>query len=166
MSTPFDLHVLSTPPAFILSQDQTLNKMVSKEPKLFKSLYWSSIQASKKFTVVLQAKLVWTTKSKFGASCLSRCLIYKVHTALQRREFILPHRFDLVKSFFQFFSNFSALRSARRASPSSAALAGDLISLPYLSSLVKNFFRTVRWFSFSHSSSLLISVSTVSRQLW
>ena len=23
---PFDLHVLSTPPAFVLSQDQTLNK--------------------------------------------------------------------------------------------------------------------------------------------
>ena len=29
--TPFDLHVLSTPPAFVLSQDQTLNKMVSKQ---------------------------------------------------------------------------------------------------------------------------------------
>ena len=29
---PFDLHVLSMPPAFILSQDQTLNKMVSKRP--------------------------------------------------------------------------------------------------------------------------------------
>ena len=27
--TPFDLHVLSTPPAFILSQDQTLNLFVS-----------------------------------------------------------------------------------------------------------------------------------------
>ena len=25
----FDLHVLGTPPAFVLSQDQTLNKMVS-----------------------------------------------------------------------------------------------------------------------------------------
>jgi hypothetical protein len=25
---PFDLHVLSTPPAFILSQDQTLRKKV------------------------------------------------------------------------------------------------------------------------------------------
>ncbi len=24
LSTPFDLHVLSTPPAFVLSQDQTL----------------------------------------------------------------------------------------------------------------------------------------------
>ena len=34
----FDLHVLSTPPAFVLSQDQTLNKMVSKKPKLLKSL--------------------------------------------------------------------------------------------------------------------------------
>ena len=29
--TPFDLHVLGAPPAFVLSQDQTLNKMVSKE---------------------------------------------------------------------------------------------------------------------------------------
>ena len=77
---------------------------------------------------------------QFGASCLSRCLIYKVHTALQRREFILPHRFGLVKSFLKFFQTFSALRSAWRASPLSIALAGDLISLPYLSSLVKNFF--------------------------
>ena len=38
---PFDLHVLSTPPAFILSQDQTLNKMVSKQrlSPLFKSIH-------------------------------------------------------------------------------------------------------------------------------
>ena len=28
MMTPFDLHVLSTPPAFILSQDQTLEKIL------------------------------------------------------------------------------------------------------------------------------------------
>ena len=26
-STPFDLHVLGTPPAFVLSQDQTLKKL-------------------------------------------------------------------------------------------------------------------------------------------
>ena len=26
LATPFDLHVLSTPPAFVLSQDQTLRK--------------------------------------------------------------------------------------------------------------------------------------------
>ena len=35
----FDLHVLGTPPAFVLSQDQTLNKMVSKQPKLLKSFH-------------------------------------------------------------------------------------------------------------------------------
>ena len=35
---PFDLHVLSTPPAFVLSQDQTLNKMVSKQLSLLKPL--------------------------------------------------------------------------------------------------------------------------------
>ena len=28
--TPFDLHVLGTPPAFVLSQDQTLNKWYLK----------------------------------------------------------------------------------------------------------------------------------------
>ena len=65
---------------------------------------------------------------------------------MQRREFILPHRFDLVKGFFKFFKLFSALRSARQASPYFVVLAGDLISLPHLGSLVKNFFRTVRWF--------------------
>ena len=44
--TPFDLHVLSTPPAFILSQDQTLYKMVSKELSLFKSFIESFIMTS------------------------------------------------------------------------------------------------------------------------
>ncbi len=31
----FDLHVLSTPPAFVLSQDQTLRNNLSKNPKVF-----------------------------------------------------------------------------------------------------------------------------------
>ena len=33
-SSPFDLHVLSTPPAFVLSQDQTLRKcLIARQPK-------------------------------------------------------------------------------------------------------------------------------------
>ena len=76
---------------------------------------------------------------------------------------ILPHHFDLVKSFFKVFSNFfQLLRSARQASPCFVTLTGDSISLPYLSLLVKNFFRTVRWFLFSHSSSLLIWKTSLS----
>ena len=39
--SPFDLHVLSTPPAFILSQDQTLNKMVSKRSRAQTNLFRS-----------------------------------------------------------------------------------------------------------------------------
>lgn len=32
LASPFDLHVLSTPPAFILSQDQTLHKKMMHDP--------------------------------------------------------------------------------------------------------------------------------------
>ena len=34
MNFPLDLHVLGTPPAFILSQDQTLKKIVSQDFRL------------------------------------------------------------------------------------------------------------------------------------
>ena len=36
---PFDLHVLGTPPAFVLSQDQTLQNLVSNQLSLFKSYF-------------------------------------------------------------------------------------------------------------------------------
>ncbi|SIP67583.1 conserved hypothetical protein [Mycobacterium tuberculosis] len=40
---PFDLHVLSTPPAFVLSQDQTLqtkpkHSLWKREPKVFRNI--------------------------------------------------------------------------------------------------------------------------------
>ena len=39
-SNPFDLHVLGTPPAFVLSQDQTLREDIS-EPFVAQSIaYW------------------------------------------------------------------------------------------------------------------------------
>ena len=34
VGNPFDLHVLSTPPAFVLSQNQTLRKNLEPEPLL------------------------------------------------------------------------------------------------------------------------------------
>ena len=44
INTPFDLHVLSTPPAFVLSQDQTLQKNYFSKNRLalnylFKEIY-------------------------------------------------------------------------------------------------------------------------------
>ena len=110
MSTPFDLHVLSTPPAFILSQDQTLNKMVSKEPKFFKSSYRSLIHSFKeiKSRAFFQALLVRRTSRPFWCFVfLSRCLIYKVHAPVSRSAdvlFILALPDSFVKNFFQVFS--------------------------------------------------------------
>ena len=43
INTPFDLHVLSTPPAFVLSQDQTLQKII------FRRTDWLLIICLKKF---------------------------------------------------------------------------------------------------------------------
>ena len=63
---------------------------------------------------VVQNKLLsklFETTNPSGASCLSRCLIYKVHTAHQRRAFILPHLFSFVKYFFEFFQILFALVS-------------------------------------------------------
>ena len=110
MSTPFDLHVLSTPPAFILSQDQTLNKMVSKEPQFFKSSYRSLIHSFKeiKSRAFFQALLVRRTSRPFWCFVfLSRCLIYKVHAPFSRSAdvlFILALPDSFVKNFFQVFS--------------------------------------------------------------
>ena len=38
LNFPFDLHVLGTPPAFVLSQDQTLNSWYLSRPKAVKTL--------------------------------------------------------------------------------------------------------------------------------
>ena len=56
MSSPFDLHVLSTPPAFVLSQDQTLYKMVSKRTVVRSNLH-RAICHSFIFIVTSSAKL-------------------------------------------------------------------------------------------------------------
>ena len=75
-------------------------------------------------------------------SCLSRCLIYKVHTALLRRLSRIPHRFSFVKNFFRAFSNsFAALSSAGSTFAAPAALSDSLLRIPHSLPLVKNFFR-------------------------
>ena len=75
------------------------------------------IPASKKFNGCLQAKSLFTTKSKSGASCLSRCLIYKVHTALSGGSLSYHTVFVLSRTFFRFFNLFSFSQTPRRAAP-------------------------------------------------
>ena len=67
---------------------------------------------------------------------VSRCLIYKVHSAVSR-AFIVSHQVSFVKNFFQILSNF--LWSARRFAVSRSA--ANSFSLAHLHPFVKNFFR-------------------------
>ena len=60
---------------------------------------------------------MFTTKSKSGASCLLRCLIYKVHTALSGGSLSYHTVFVLSRTFFRFFNLFSFSQTPRRAAP-------------------------------------------------
>ena len=84
---------------------------------------------------------MFTTKSKSGASCLSRCLIYKVHTALSGGSLSYHTVFVLSRTFFRFF-NLLFSQTPRRAAPYLlAASAGDSLIVSLLFRSVKNFFQ-------------------------
>ena len=119
---PFDLHVLSTPPAFILSQDQTLNKMVFKQLCCSNQSYWSFPLLQNlnwRCPNKLLAKLTLSTNPS-GASCLSRCLIYKVHAArVQRRALSYHTSSPLSRTFFDLFDLFLFLNLSFLVAPRS-----------------------------------------------
>ncbi|MDB7922787.1 hypothetical protein, partial [Flavonifractor plautii] len=102
---------------FILSQDQTLNKMVSKE-RLRSSNHLIEAQfiASKKSIQEPSSsslRLLRRTSRPFWCFVfLSRCLIYKVHAPVSFSAdvlFILALTLSLVKNFFQTFLRFFSL---------------------------------------------------------
>ena len=114
----FDLHVLSTPPAFVLSQDQTLYKMVSKRLSPFKSnhrviyhdfIYFYFIVAAfgridyGLFTHNFVASLV--KSSLRWCFLFSRCLIYKVHVPQAEHSLLYQAQFFLSSTFFKSFSD-------------------------------------------------------------
>ena len=104
-SASFDLHVLSTPPAFILSQDQTLVKSVC---------FQSRITTSNSFLTLLflvhlsDVRLNFSLYRNFQVLILViYCLIINVLLFLLSCDssFRLSHRLELVNNFFKFFQN-------------------------------------------------------------
>ena len=100
---PFDLHVLSTPPAFILSQDQTL---------MFWSLAKGWTLALPFFTVLLGFLLLNSLIFLLEfqgciAVCLSRCTgtppygaCHSCRPLITGDSYILSFRFTVVNAFF------------------------------------------------------------------
>ena len=98
-------------------------------------------QASKKFYGRLTSFFQSFKKQPIhsGASCLSRCLIYKVHTALCGGLLSYHIVFSLSRTFFKFFQTFFVL-SFRLHAPW-RCLADSSIRLPHSVSFVKHFFQ-------------------------
>ena len=98
--TPFDLHVLGTPLAFILSQDQTLS-------------YISQKMIQFKFASFSLRFFSFLDLLDFVRSSLKTLRIFKVHYVIQFSRFILlslgdsllilPHLLPFVNPFFKLF---------------------------------------------------------------
>ena len=62
---PFDLHVLSTPPAFVLSQDQTLHKKISEQKSETGREKPETQQKNKPPQTTQQCSLCWRPKNYY-----------------------------------------------------------------------------------------------------
>ena len=124
MLSPFDLHVLGTPPAFILSQDQTLmlkslklfkkpSCQMSGFPVLFSGLLslgfvlWNSFRSALplSWSGIFRVALLFICQG----SVLFKC--FRISLLLLSDNFdILPHLFFVVNTFLKLFSfSFAAL---------------------------------------------------------
>ena len=78
-NSPFDLHVLSTPPAFVLSQDQTLHKSFMEKPiwlfLLFRNYMTWSVSVSRNVT----RTFIWFVVIQFSRFLLSFDSFYSLH---------------------------------------------------------------------------------------
>ena len=117
-SASFDLHVLGTPPAFILSQDQTLNILyLSGTFVPIKSI--EAFQLSKESFVFSDF-----LKEPFSGAYLHKlflhCSIFKVHSLAPFRDsLIILARFrKLVKRFLKFFEFLFTISCQFLGSPS------------------------------------------------
>ena len=126
----FDLHVLSTPPAFVLSQDQTLYKLyLNGHSRL--NLYRAICHSFKNFLYLVPRVIDLTPLPQvlvalFSAPvwCFSflRCLIYKVHAPLAEQFYYtalcLPCQ-ALISTFSKFFLRSRLPFRSRRLSTTS-----------------------------------------------
>ncbi len=102
-SASFDLHVLGTPPAFILSQDQTLNI-------LYLNGTFVPIKSIEAFQLSKESFCLFRLfKEPFSGAYLHKlflhCSIFKVHSLAPFRDssISLTHFLGLVKRFFEIF---------------------------------------------------------------
>ena len=104
--TPFDLHVLGTPPAFVLSQDQTLKKLYLKRfhasNHFLNNRFW---QLTQEFSLAV-FRLRFKQIHKFVKGVLFVFALFNLQGTAVRFAAnldMLPQRKPFVKMFFHLF---------------------------------------------------------------
>ena len=151
---PFDLHVLSTPPAFILSQDQTLMFNVDPSSRstsffilvitvLIKNVRWFLLKSSEKFIRIFKVVLLFSCQRSFLWSASYKKLYHYITSFLVCQElfwfillfwtlsfcnnfYIISFLITYVKKFFHSFQS----QKWNLMLYFSAALSATLIILP------------------------------------
>ena len=105
--TPFDLHVLGTPPAFVLSQDQTLKKLYLNDPWIAQIKFLNKFvlaNYTQEFSLaVIRSKTLKQSINCQGVCSSLRYSIYKVQSLAAHAVSLLslPQLIEFVKNFFQ-----------------------------------------------------------------
>ncbi len=140
LSTPFDLHVLGTPPAFVLSQDQTLKKLYlygtdkSVPYKAFSELICSSKLYSRISLAVINSSYTrFLKQSILIVQGVIVCLtLFNLQGTVIRfvvsaaNFYILAQRFPFVK---MFFTNFQIYFCAVCCTPGFAARSSHSLTI-------------------------------------
>ena len=124
----FDLHVLSTPPAFILSQDQTLVKSFQSSPEQLTSYSFLTLLFLR-FDINVCSWIISLRNFQEFVFIVIYCLIINVLLLSRDSSFRLSHLNSLVNNFFKFFI-FLICR-----------LSDSSIRLSYLGCSVNNFLK-------------------------
>ena len=153
LPSPFDLNVLCTPPAFILSQDQTLEKSLSKKnsSESFHSLFTLVFELYNLCTHFFFELTRFFTNFFLSFVSLHRCSIFKDRSfaasqSLAHSLYIISHYPAFVKTFLQSFSGFFADSFVRSLAslcslvrPSRMRPCYSITSPPFCQVLFQNF---------------------------
>ena len=142
--TPFDLHVLGVPPAFILSQDQTLNySCILKRSRALKS---QSITDALFLVLCLTFFQLLLLKAISQGFCISfYCSIFKLLSAPSQKalDYCITSDASCQYLFWTFFQKFLSTLIGCKALTLFIPPRDSFVNIPYLKTVVKPFFEFV-----------------------
>ena len=101
LNFPFDLHVLGTPPAFVLSQDQTLQYTLLKNRLALNYLIQNFVCLAHLLSAFTSSKLARTFAFLGSCSVFKVLLMFDSFCSLQRFQHFVNYFFEIIFQIFQ-----------------------------------------------------------------